>query len=107
RRLGRDRRDDERRLPARLAGRLADPRAHGRGDVGPVRDASSPAPPGRPGAVRARVSSVEVLEVVEPGLLTTVQDGGRPGLAGEGVSRGGAADPWSVAVANVLVGNPP
>jgi antagonist of KipI len=53
------------------------------------------------------MAGIEVLEVVEPGLLTTVQDGGRPGLAGEGVSRGGAADPWSLAVANALVGNPP
>ena len=52
-------------------------------------------------------NGVEVLEVLEPGLLTTVQDGGRPGLEGEGVARGGAADPWSFAVANVLVGNPP
>lgn len=49
----------------------------------------------------------DVLEVVEPGLLLTVQDGGRPGLAGEGVTRGGAADTWSLAVANALVGNGP
>ncbi len=46
-----------------------------------------------------------VLEVIDPGVLTTVQDAGRPGLAAEGVTRGGAADPWSLAVANVLVGN--
>jgi allophanate hydrolase subunit 2 len=48
-----------------------------------------------------------VLEVVEPGLLTSIQDGGRPGLTAEGVTRGGAADRWSLAVANALVGNPP
>jgi 5-oxoprolinase (ATP-hydrolysing) subunit C len=48
----------------------------------------------------------EILEVLDPGLLTTVQDGGRTGLAGEGVTRGGAADRWSLAIANVLVGNP-
>ena len=48
----------------------------------------------------------DVLEVVEPGLLTTVQDGGRPGLTAEGVTPGGAADSWSLSVANALVGNP-
>ena len=47
-----------------------------------------------------------VLEVLDPGLLTTVQDGGRPELATEGITRGGAADRWSLAVANALVGNP-
>jgi len=52
------------------------------------------------------VTGREVLEVVEPGLLTTVQDGGRPGLASEGISHGGAADTWSLAVANALVENP-
>ena len=49
----------------------------------------------------------EVLEIIEPGLLATVQDAGRPGLAAEGVTHGGAADTWSLAVANALVGNPP
>ena len=49
----------------------------------------------------------EVLEVLEPGLLTTIQDGGRPGLTGEGVTAGGAADAWSLGVANALVGNAP
>jgi biotin-dependent carboxylase-like uncharacterized protein len=48
-----------------------------------------------------------VLEIVDPGLLLSVQDAGRPGLAGEGVTTGGAADPWSLAVANALVANPP
>jgi antagonist of KipI len=47
-----------------------------------------------------------VLEVGEPGLLTTVQDGwGRPDAAILGVPRGGAADPEGLAVANLLVGN--
>lgn len=44
-------------------------------------------------------------EVLRPGLLTTVQDLGRPGLADVGVARGGAADPLSLRIANVLVGN--
>ncbi len=47
----------------------------------------------------------EALEVVEPGLLASIQDGGRTGLAAEGVTRGGAADTWSLAVANLLLGN--
>jgi biotin-dependent carboxylase-like uncharacterized protein len=51
------------------------------------------------------MSGPEVLEVLDPGFLTTVQDGGRAGMAGEGVSRGGAADRWSMAIANVLAGN--
>jgi biotin-dependent carboxylase-like uncharacterized protein len=47
-----------------------------------------------------------VLEVREPGLLTTVQDGrGRPDAAPLGVPRGGAADPDGLAVANLMVGN--
>jgi biotin-dependent carboxylase-like uncharacterized protein len=53
------------------------------------------------------MSGPEVLEVVDPGFLAAVQDRGRPGLAGEGVTRGGAADRWSLAIANVLLGNPP
>jgi biotin-dependent carboxylase-like uncharacterized protein len=47
-----------------------------------------------------------ILEIVDPGLLLSIQDGGRPGLAAEGVTQGGAADRYSVAVANALVGNP-
>jgi len=44
------------------------------------------------------------LEVVEPGFLTTVQDAGRPGWTHLGVPVGGACDPWSLAVANLLAG---
>ena len=44
------------------------------------------------------------LEVVEPGLLTTIQDAGRPDWTHLGVPVGGAADPWSLAVANLLAG---
>jgi antagonist of KipI len=47
------------------------------------------------------------LEVLDGGLLTTVQDGGRPAWTHLGVPQSGAADPWSLAVANLLVGNPP
>jgi biotin-dependent carboxylase-like uncharacterized protein len=46
------------------------------------------------------------LVVVEGGPLTTVQDGGRPGLAHHGVPRSGALDRASGRLANRLVGNP-
>lgn len=46
------------------------------------------------------------VEVLAPGLLTTVQDLGRPGFEAEGVPRGGAADPVSLRAANRLAGNP-
>jgi biotin-dependent carboxylase-like uncharacterized protein len=45
-----------------------------------------------------------VLEVVEPGLLSTVQDAGRPDSTDLGVPVSGACDSWSLAVANALVG---
>lgn len=48
-----------------------------------------------------------MLEVIEPGLLTTVQDAGRYDALDLGVPVSGACDPWSLAVANVLVGNEP
>ena len=48
-----------------------------------------------------------MLEILEPGLLTTVQDGGRPGFTDLGVPVGGACDPWSLAVANLIAGNDP
>lgn len=46
------------------------------------------------------------LEVVAPGLLTTVQDLGRPGWAHVGVGRSGACDRAALRRANRLVGNP-
>ncbi len=45
------------------------------------------------------------LEVVRPGLLTTVQDLGRPGFQRYGVPVSGALDEWGLRVANALVGN--
>lgn len=44
--------------------------------------------------------------MMSPGLLTTVQDLGRPGYGPFGVSASGAADPIALRVANRLVGNP-
>ncbi|MGY1650651.1 5-oxoprolinase subunit C family protein [Geodermatophilus sp. SYSU D01119] len=48
-----------------------------------------------------------MLTVLAPGPLATVQDRGRPGLAGIGVGRSGAADRAAAALANRLVGNEP
>ncbi len=41
-----------------------------------------------------------------PGILTTVQDLGRPGFARYGVAPSGALDAFALRVANLLVGNP-
>ncbi|MCO1578901.1 biotin-dependent carboxyltransferase family protein [Crossiella sp. SN42] len=46
-----------------------------------------------------------MIEVLDPGLLTLVQDLGRPGLAAMGVGRSGAADAPALKLANRLVGN--
>lgn len=45
------------------------------------------------------------VEVLKPGVFTTVQDAGRPGHRAEGVPRGGAADDFALRLANLLVGN--
>jgi antagonist of KipI len=47
------------------------------------------------------------VKVLRPGLLTTVQDHGRHGLQHIGLCPGGAMDPFSLALANALVGNAP
>jgi biotin-dependent carboxylase-like uncharacterized protein len=46
-----------------------------------------------------------MIHVLEPGLFTTVQDLGRDGLGHLGVPTAGAADTFSLRVANRLVGN--
>jgi antagonist of KipI len=45
------------------------------------------------------------LRVLKPGVLTTVQDLGRPGLQHLGIVPGGAMDPVAFGLANALVGN--
>ena len=52
-------------------------------------------------------SRPSALDVLDGGLLTTIQDGGRPDQGHLGVPESGAADRWSLAVANLLVGNEP
>lgn len=47
------------------------------------------------------------LEILATGALATVQDEGRPGLAGLGVGVSGAADLRSLRLANRLIGNEP
>jgi biotin-dependent carboxylase-like uncharacterized protein len=46
------------------------------------------------------------LRVIVPGLMTTVQDLGRPGYQRLGVPPSGALDPVALRAANLLVGNP-
>ena len=48
---------------------------------------------------------VEIFEVVQPGLLTTVQDMGRYGYQQYGVPVSGAMDSFALRVANLLLGN--
>lgn len=47
-----------------------------------------------------------MIHVLKPGLLTTVQDLGRPGYQQYGVVVGGALDGFAARVANLIVGNP-
>ena len=46
-----------------------------------------------------------MIRVLSAGLLTTVQDLGRPGLGALGVPRGGAADAHALRLGNLLLGN--
>jgi len=48
---------------------------------------------------------MEFLEIMKPGLLTTIQDLGRREYQIYGVSASGAMDPLSLRLANILVGN--
>ena len=48
-----------------------------------------------------------MIEVTDPGRHTSIQDRGRPGYERFGVGQGGAADWFSAAVGNRLVGNHP
>jgi antagonist of KipI len=50
---------------------------------------------------------MKALEVINPGIYTTLQDLGRPGYMKYGIPASGAADRFSARVANLLVGNQP
>ncbi|WP_409160469.1 biotin-dependent carboxyltransferase family protein [Pectobacterium sp. B2J-2] len=47
------------------------------------------------------------INVIKPGLATTVQDAGREGYYHLGIPPSGALDPYSMQMANLLVGNDP
>jgi KipI family sensor histidine kinase inhibitor len=64
----------------------------------PATGPPSPVPP---------LPGTAVVEVLEPGLLTTVQDAGRAGHRRVGVSGAGPVDARAHAAANRAVGNPP
>ncbi len=48
-----------------------------------------------------------MIAVERPGLLTTVQDAGRPGYRAFGMAAAGPMDRYAFAAANLLAGNPP
>jgi antagonist of KipI len=56
--------------------------------------------------VRVNSPSGPVFEVIRAGMMTTLQDLGRPGFQRLGVSPGGAMDPLAFRLANRLLGNP-
>ncbi len=62
-------------------------------------------PPWRPPAAMLPSGVASAVEVLEPGLLTTVQDGGRAGYRRVGVSGAGPMDAGAHAAANEAVGN--
>ena len=47
------------------------------------------------------------IEIIKAGILSTVQDQGRPGLAYYAIPQSGAADLQSMQLANSLLGNNP
>jgi biotin-dependent carboxylase-like uncharacterized protein len=53
-----------------------------------------------------KMKQIPSLEVLQPGVLTTVQDLGRYGFSQFGVPPSGALDAFSLRVGNLLVGNP-
>ena len=53
----------------------------------------------------AAMTALARIQVLDPGLLTTIQDQGRPGQLHKALSRGGAMDPDQMKIANLLVGN--
>lgn len=55
---------------------------------------------------KATDSSNAAVEIIDAGPFTSVQDLGRAGHQGIGVSPGGAMDPIAARVANLLLGNP-
>ncbi|AVH38190.1 MULTISPECIES: 5-oxoprolinase/urea amidolyase family protein [Pseudomonas] len=72
-------------------------------DAGPLPAGGLPAPAAQPPAA---APSGAYLHILSPGLHSTLQDLGRPGQTGQGVSRSGALDLGALRAANRAVGNP-
>lgn len=72
-------------------------------DAGPLPAGGLPAP-SEP--ARGEAPSGTHLEITSPGLHSVLQDMGRPGQTGQGVSRSGALDLGALRSANRAVGNP-
>jgi len=51
------------------------------------------------------MADLEILEIIAPGILTSVQDLGRYGYGRYGVAPSGALDSFALRIANLLVGN--
>jgi len=51
------------------------------------------------------MATIEALEIISPGMMTSVQDLGRYGYGRFGVAPSGALDSYALRVANLLVGN--
>jgi KipI family sensor histidine kinase inhibitor len=75
------------------------------GDTVRLRAVEDPGTPSARSRRALRSASHRTVVVESPGLLSTVQDRGRVGVARLGVPRAGAADPYSLRAANRLVGN--
>lgn len=50
---------------------------------------------------------INLITIVQPGMLTTIQDHGRAGLRNQGIAVCGAMDPWSLSMVNLLLDNNP
>ena len=72
---------------------------------GPAAEQSVTGPSSTEGRPSLRAAARRTVVVANPGLLSLVQDLGRPGVAALGVPRAGAADPYGLRIANRLVGN--
>ncbi len=51
------------------------------------------------------MAAIEILEILSPGILTSIQDLGRYGYGRYGVAPSGALDSFALRIANLLVGN--
>ena len=74
----------------------------------PATGLPTPGPTPGPTATRPPISARtrRFVEVLDPGLLSLIEDGGRRGVAALGIPRAGPADPDAMRLANRLVGNP-